>query len=67
MSQGTMSKGPFSCHGKMRGPWDGYLGLGAATWLITCISLINASGLEVMLSIFLHQTLKLWEDLPVKG
>lgn len=68
MSQGSMSNGPFSCHGKMMGPWEGYLGLDAAEWLITCSSLTSASRLEGTLSIFfLHQTLKLWEDLPVKG
>lgn len=52
MSQGSMSKGPFLCHGKMRGPWEGSLGLGAAAWLITCSSLTNASGLKGTLSIF---------------
>lgn len=52
MSQGSMSNGPFSCHGKMMGPWEGYLGLGAAEWLITCSSLTNASRLEGTLSNF---------------
>lgn len=52
MSQGSMSKGPFSCHGKMRGLWESYLGLGAAAWLITCSSLTNASRLKGTISIF---------------
>lgn len=30
MSQGSMSKGTFFCRGKMRGSWEGYLGMGAA-------------------------------------
>lgn len=69
MSQRTMSKGPLSCHEKMRGPWEGYLGLGAAAWLIIYSSLANRSVLEGMLGIifFLCHILKLWEDLPMKG
>lgn len=51
MSQRTMSKGPLSCHEKMRGPWEGYLGLGAAAWLIIYSSLANRSVLKGMLGI----------------
>lgn len=65
MSQGSMSKGTFFCRGKMRGSWEGYLGMGAAA-LADHLQLPHQCKETQGHTYFSHQTLKLWEHFPVK-